>query len=164
MKQLKLKLNDPRYRRPMMTVDAAKGILDCTEDEIVEWVEVQRALVAWNIASPGAARRELRLLTRSVSEFIRDNPQRDDCYYCAICPDIAIAAVLPDHQKPWLTGLEVQRSLNCGSTHVIGLVESKLLKLMPGTNYQRGPGGSPSISRDSFVAFLKSRIEGAPYA
>lgn len=155
--QTTMPLRDPRYTRPTMTVDSAKGILDCTEDDIVELVEVQLALIAWNIAAPGAERRELRILTRSVSEYLRDNPDRNPCYHSTLCPAEAVSLVLPS-DKPAFTGVEIQRSLNCGSTHVITLVESRALRLVPGTNYQRGPGGSPRIARESFIEFLKGRF------
>lgn len=154
--QRQLKLGDPRYKRPTMSVDAAKGILDCTEDDILAMVEEQGALVAWNIAIPGAERRELRLLTQSVSEYLRDNPDHSDCFHTTICPDYAIQLVLPGHNKPFVTGLEVQRCLNCGSTHVINLVSAKALTTLG--PWRRGPGGSPNISRESFAAFLKSRL------
>lgn len=156
--QSQLPLRDPRYRRPTMTVDAAKGVLDCTEDDIVAMIDERYALVAWNIATPGANRRELRILTASVSEYLRDNPDHSECYHSMICPSDAISHVLPKHEKPFVTGIEIQRALNCSSTHVIRLIESKSLALVPGSNYQPGPGGSPCITRESFTAFLNTRL------
>lgn len=152
--QPQLDLRDPRYKRPTMTVDTAKGILDCSEDEIIELIEVQGALVAWNIASPNADRRELRILTQSVADYLAAG--RSPCYHSMLAPDAAVSDLVPD--RPFLRGTDIQRILNCGSTHVLNLVESKALALVPGTNYQRGPGGTPSITVDSFRHFLTSRF------
>ena len=37
-RKLRLPLRDPRYRRPVMTVDTVKGVLDLSEDEVAEAV------------------------------------------------------------------------------------------------------------------------------
>ena len=168
--QLKLPLTNPRYRRPTMTVAAAKGMLDLGEDDIIELIEVQVALIAWDIATPGhrgaERRRELRILTQSVAEYQQLNPARCEEYYCAITPDAAINLLLSTidarHSIPrdFITVNEVQRVFNCGSTHVINLIQSKALALVPKTDYQRGPGGSPSIARESFIEFLTTRYVG----
>ena len=141
-----------------MTMSAAKGVLDVSEDEIIAMIEERLALIAFDIATPKAKLRELRILTASVAEHLRDNPDCDPCYHTTICPDEAVRLVLPKHDKPFFTGTELQRALNCGSDHIIALVESKALKLVPGTSYQPGPGGSPCITRASFEAFLNSRL------
>jgi hypothetical protein len=149
-------LRDPRHRRPMMSVDSAKGALDRNEDEVVELIGAW--LVAWNIASPDAQRRELRILTRSVSMAVKfldtdTRPPRWDWQEI-------LGLVLPAHDKPWFTGIEIQRMLNCGSTHVVeNLIEKKALRMMPGTTYSTGPGGSPVVQRESFVSFLSARME-----
>lgn len=156
--QTQLKLRDPRYKRPVMTMSAAKGVLDVSEDEIIAMIEERLALIAFDIATPKAKLRELRILTASVAEHLRDNPDNDPCYHTTICPSEAVRLVLPKHDKPFFTGTELQRALNCGSDHIIALVESKALKLVPGTSYQPGPGGSPCITRASFEAFLNSRL------
>lgn len=164
--QTQLKLRDPRYKRPVMSVSAAKGVLDVSEDEIIAMIEERLALIAFDIASPKAKLRELRILTASVAEHLRDNPDCDPCYHTMIPPGAAVDIILrslPDRTKmgpgsAWFTGTELQRALNCGSDHIIALVEAKALKLVPGTSYQPGPGGSPCITRESFEAFLNSRL------
>jgi hypothetical protein len=151
-------LRDPRHRRPMMTMEAAKGALDRNEDQVLGLVGTW--LVAWNIASPDARRRELRILSRSVSlasKFL-DSIEQPQCWDGRE----VLRLVLPAHDKPWFTGLEIQRSLNCASTHVIeNLIEKKALRLMPGTSYCSGRGGSPAVQRESFIHFLEQRLEDA---
>jgi hypothetical protein len=179
--QLKLPIKAPAYVRPLMKITAAQGTLDCSEDEILELLEVQGALIAFDIASPGAKRRDLRILTQSVTEYLQAG--KSPCYHTMLPPaeavDIVLASLKPElntlssvasaakedqlpggrpQVRPWLTGNEIQRLLQCGSTHLINLVEARLLKLLPGTDYQRGPGGTPKILRASFVQFLQERL------
>ena len=153
-----------------MTVAAAKGMLDLGEDDIIELIEVQVALIAWDIATPSRRgtdrRRELRILTQSVAEFQQFNPDHSAEYYCPITPDHAATILLSSldtrHSSPraFISGTEFQRVFNCGSTHVINLIQSKALALVAKTDYQRGPGGSPSIDRESFTQLLKTRYVG----
>jgi hypothetical protein len=157
--QTQLKLRDPRHKRPVMTMGAAKGILDVSEDEILAMIDERLALIAFDVATPGSERRELRILTHSVAEFLHDNPDNDPCYHTMTPPSEALRLVLPSHSKPFFTGIELQRAFNCSSDHIISLIEAKALKLVPGSRYQPGPGGSPCITRESVVAFLKARLE-----
>lgn len=164
--QTHLKLQDPRYKRPTMAVETAKGILDLTEDEIVALVD-EGALVAWDIRGPAAERRELRILTASVSEYsaacraeATPHAALRTPHSTTIRPQAAIAQVLPKHEKPFLTGPEIKRALNCGRQHLINLVDASVLPQMPGTKYRQGPGGWPVIPRAQFIAFLSSRVIG----
>jgi hypothetical protein len=157
--QLRLPLHDPRYRRPMMPVAAVKGILDITEDQVIELVEVDLALWAWNIANPDASRREVRILTQSVARYQELSGQGITVQDRGFELPQVLGFILGDgNGKPWLTGVEVQRKLNCGSTLVLHLVESRALALLDGTDYRRGPSGSPCITRQSFIRFLETRI------
>ena len=157
--QLRLPLHDPRYRRPMMPVAAAKGILDVSEDDVVELIEVNQALWAWNVAAPGVGRRELRLLTQGVARYQELSGRGTTVNDRGFSWDQVQEFILgTGAAKPWITGVEVQRAIACGSTHVISLVESGSLELIPGTKYRRGPDGSPSIARDSFINFLRTRL------
>jgi len=160
MTQIPLKLADPRYKRPTMAVETAKGILDLTEDDVVALVD-EGALVAWDIRSPGSERRELRILTASVSEYAA--ARKEDAaveHASSIRPQAAIQSVLPRHEKPFLTGPEIKRALNCGRQHLINLVDAAVLPQMPGTKYRQGPGGWPVIPRAQFVHFLETRVIG----
>jgi len=157
-RQLNLPIQDARYRRPTMSVDTAKGILDLSEDEIGNLVD-DGTLVAFDIKHPAAERRDLRLLTWSVAEYSKLNPDRSPCYHNMIPPTSAISDLLP-HEKPFFTGKEIKRLLNCGRQHLINLVTSKALLQVPGTKYRPGPKGWPVITRESFITFLQTRIIG----
>ena len=172
----RFKLSGLRYHRPLMTVNAAAGMLDCAEDEVVTLI-LKGKLVAWNIAKPGASRRELRILARSVAwcasfNGVGKSAERRIWRWSKILalllrgipnrPPKSLKYSAVVRSKPaWITGAELRRILNCGSTHIISLVESKALKVLPGTDWRRGPGGSPLIRRDSFLTFLENRLENA---
>lgn len=69
------------------------------------------------------------------------------------------AEVLRGHDgKPWIAGERVRHILNCGSTHLINLIDDGELAQMPGTNYRRGPNGSAQIPLANFKSFLKRRL------
>jgi hypothetical protein len=144
-------------RRPTMTMEAAKGALDRDEDELVALIGTW--LIGWDIATPGSGRREWRILTRSVSlgaSFLGRN-ERPPLW---VWGDVLGLIFLPlITHRPCMTGVEVQHSLNCSSTHVMRLIESEALKLLPGTAYGKGRGRSPFVTCESFAQFLRARLE-----
>ena len=147
-----------RHKRPMMTVESAKGILDKSEDEVLGLIECG-ALVAWNISTPRRVRREFRILTKSVGMAqARPTGALDHPLFI---PEPEIFMLLMPHVRVTVTGVEIQHILNCGSTHVIRLVEARCLAQAPGSDYHRGPHGSPRIQRASLEEFLRTRLEGA---
>lgn len=147
-----------------MTVDAVKGALDRGEDEVLD-LAAAGWLVLWNIAGPQAERREVRILARSVSTALKhldgelEEPPR--WRWEDVLVLLGLAGRDGSQVKPWLTGREVQRLLNCSSTHVINLIECRpaALRVMPGTSYRSGPGGSPAVARESVIEFLRDRLE-----
>lgn len=158
----------PRLRWPCVKLSSALAILDCTvESEVVELVE-SGWLWAWNVGSADARRREFRFLGTSCewlfrfrAEFACDTwhallasdaiPQRQPAW------DAVLSALLPKHDKPFLSAREVKRALSLQKKHFIELLDAKAFS---GTDYRRGPGGSPAIDRQSFTDFLKARVIG----
>lgn len=148
--QRQMDLRDPRYR-PMAGVNAAMRDLDLTAVEVTALLD-GGDLIGWNIAT-GEARREIRVLTDSLAHYQRTLGSRPYPFE----EGKVLRLILP-HDKPALSGVEIQRAFNCDSGHVINLIEAKLLKIVPGTDWQRGPGGSPSVTRTSVIEFLKRRL------
>lgn len=64
----------------------------------------------------------------------------------------------PGNSEGWLAGEAVRLILNCGSTHLINLIDDGELAQMPGTSYRRGPNGSAQIPVASLKDFLKRRL------
>jgi hypothetical protein len=154
------RLADPRYKGPLCAIETAKDLLGRSEDEIGLLVDGGQ-VVAFDIRSPGAARRDLRILTASISEFNRDSGSED--WVSTITPAQAVALVMRGFKtdKPYVTGKEIKAVLNCGRQHGVNLVSSKVLPQMPGTKYRRGPKGYALIPRPDFVQFLTHRLEGS---
>jgi hypothetical protein len=145
-----LDLRDPRFR-PLLGMDGAKAMLDRGEDEVLALVD-EGFIEGFDISSGGRTRKEARLVLKTITHFLTTGGSRPQEWSDAQLLDL----VLP-HGKPVLTGKELQRSFNCGSTHVINLITEKLLKIQPGTDWRQGPNGSPLVMRSSVEAFLKTR-------
>lgn len=150
-------LQDVSPFRSMMGIEAAKGALDRDEDGVLALVGTW--LIGWDIATPGSARREWRVLTRSVSLAARflERKQRSPHWAWNEVLGLVLLRLLTD--QPGLTGVEIQHALNCSSTHVMHLIECGALKLLPGTTYGKGRGRSPLVTRESFAEFLRARLE-----
>jgi hypothetical protein len=154
--QHQMELRDDPTPLPLAGVNAAcrdlrlpaRGHLE--NPGVIDLIDDYAALIAFNIAVELSGRRELRILTRSVEHYKTTLGSRP--------PNLSwaqIVKLIVPHDKPALTAVEAARALNCKT--VMPLLERRLLKTVPGTDWQRGPGGSASITRESFVAFLEKR-------
>jgi hypothetical protein len=150
--QRQMDLRDPRYR-PMANVNTAMRDLDLSAEDVGALVE-SGDLMAFNIALNPQGRKELRILTASIAHYLQTLGSRPFPHTL----HSQLSTILP-HDKPMLSGVEVQRALNCDSGTVINLVEARALKLVPRTDYGAGRGCTPSITRESFIAFLKARLQ-----
>jgi len=149
--QLSLNLHDARWR-PVVAVNGTMAALDLNALEVDELIDLG-FLIAFNIAVDPDGRRELRILTRSISQY-----QASGRKFRMELP--ALLKLLTPHSKPTITGLEIQRSLNCDCEHVTNLLRANQIAVAPGTNWQRGPGGSPCVTSASYETFLRTRIIG----
>ena len=90
------------------------------EDEVMALIFDRWCLgPAWNIATTDATRRELRVLMAGVRHFKTHGQQKNSRF--TITEAGALALILPTHNKPFFTGLELQQSFNCRSTHMVNL-------------------------------------------
>lgn len=161
--QRQLPVVDARLR-VLVTISGARqweAFRNYDEDDLL-WLIENDYLVAFDISLRGAAAgsdRELRIFPDSLEYYAKTNanPKAKKNPF-AISWDRLILA--NDH-KPFLLSTRAQVILNCGATHVIELVKAGLLKQLDGTAFKRGRTGAAVITRDSFVSFLKSRLEGA---
>jgi hypothetical protein len=153
--QTTLPLRDPRFKRPLAPLSAAHGLLDLTESEVAELVDCGD-LVAFDIRSPDAEKRDLRILTASIAGHLAG----DADHRVSIMPEHAVELVLKAarHDRPWLDAVEVRRLLNCGRQHSVSLIQSGAIAAAPGSVCRRGHGGSPLVSRTTFADFLRARI------
>jgi hypothetical protein len=151
--QTQLGLRDPRFRplSDVKTVLRDLGEYDIDAEQVRDLVE-QQVLIGFNIAVDDLGKSELRILTKSI-EFFRATKGRK--YHELEWPQI-FRQIVP-HQKPIVTGLEIRRSLLCDRGHVENLINGKRLVALKKS--QPGPGGSWTVSRESYENFLKGRMQ-----
>lgn len=152
--QSTFKLRDPRYQHPLCAMPTAKGLLGLAEEEVGELVDCG-TLAAVDIRHPGAAKRELRILTASIAAQQQEQAMEWP-------PERVAATVLAGlkHEKPFVSGLEVQRLLNCGRQHATNLILAgrEGLPHAPNARPRRGPGGSPMVAREDLAKWLEARV------
>jgi hypothetical protein len=151
--QRKLVLNDPTLLVLSTVHDARAQLPGHDEDDILALIEEGQIPWAWNIAlkSQNAAR-EIRIWPDCIAHYRNTGGQRP---YRSAEPELN--RILLDG-KPFVNGSRLKLIFNCGATHIINLVDSKQLRVMPGTKYHRGPNGSPAIEAQSLLNFLNSRL------
>lgn len=150
--QPQLDLGDPRFR-PLSTVQSVLRDLaefDLTAAQIREMVE-SRFLVGFNIAVDDRSRCELRVLTKSIIYFRSTGGKK----YHEPEWDKIFRLVVP-HKKPVVTGKEIWLALLCHASHVEHLISAECLKALQKS--KPGPGGSFTVCRESYEAFLKGRM------
>jgi len=151
--QTQLGLRDPRFRpvSDVKTVLRDLGEFDIDVQQIRELVE-SRFLIGFNIAVDDLGKCELRVLTKSI-EFFRATGGNK---YHELEWDKIFRLVVP-HKKPVVTGLEIRRALLCDRGHVENLILAGQLVALKKS--QPGPGGTWTISRESFEKFLQGRMQ-----
>lgn len=159
--QQTLPIEAPAYRGPLCAVATAKGLLDLTEAEIGDLVDVGQ-LPAFDVRTPEATRRELRLVVAGVAAYLAARQAGDAAalsrWQCPITAATAVGLVLGSvrHDKPWLTGREISRLLNVGRQHTLNLCAAGEMRTQ--AKGRRGRGGSPVVGREEFRRWLMGRM------
>lgn len=101
--------------------------------------------------------RELRVLPSTVEKYLA-NAKTLDCEWETVAEEILKGAPVKEIMGiKFLDGTTVQEILNCSSTHVMDLLAALQLKAVRGTKHSTGPNGSPKITVESFLNFLRKR-------
>lgn len=125
-------------------------LLDADEDEIVRSIEDGTLTLAWDIASPGSKRREIRVWRDSLLAVMRRQAGPDAAGVRPI-----IESLLPGRDP---LHREVQRLLSCGNAHVSDLLNLEAL-LPAGRRPEFSCAGHVTrILRLSVVTFLERRV------
>lgn len=125
--------------------------LNIDAPHVRELVEA-RFLIGFNIAVDDLGRCELRILTKSIDFFRATKGKK---YHELEWAQI-FRQIVP-HQKPVVTGLEIRRGLLCDRGHVENLINAGQLVALKKSS--PGPGGSWTVSRDSYETFLQGRMQ-----
>lgn len=124
------------------------------EDDVISLIDEGFLLFAWNIALREDASREVRIHPDCLNWYVRTHGKGA---FPFAEEDVASGLLKRNGDKPFIRGSVLRLILNCSSAHIINLVEAKLLKLVPDTEYHPGPLGTPLITVSSLKSFLKSR-------
>lgn len=154
--QSQLGLRDPRWRplSDVKTVLRDLGELEMDAAQVRELVETG-LLIGFNIAVHLNSKPELRVLTKSI-EFFRQGARAARARHHELEWPQIFRLICP-HQKPIVTGLEIRRALICDRGHVENLIIATELTAVKKS--QPGPGGSWVITRASYEAFMKGRLQ-----
>jgi len=136
----------------LLTVRGVRGRLTWFDEDDVLAAAKRHALApAFDIGL--GSRRELRILPSALDFYSRTKGARRRVTETELWDE-----VLRGHDgKPWIAGERLRLTLNCGSGHLLNLLQEGELVQMPGTNYRRGPDGSARIPLDSVKDFLQRR-------
>ncbi|HZV36823.1 MAG TPA: hypothetical protein VFB72_19765 [Verrucomicrobiae bacterium] len=136
--------------RPLLTADFARSILDCSNEHLTDLIDEGLIQPVWNICTPGAKLRELRILAAGLLFY--QTTQRP---LPADPKEVAGDIFAPD---ALITTATLQRVLNCHHQHVSQLIALKSLTLAPGETMRRGRNGFAKVTRSSCLAFLEKRL------
>jgi hypothetical protein len=136
--------------RPLVPLEACMFLLDEHEDRIIASIEDGTLSLAWDIASPGSQRREVRVWRDSLLAVMR----RERGPATAEVRPI-IEAMLPGRD---LLHREVQRLLSCSGTHVSELLNLEALLPAGPRPTRSSPMHFTRVLRVSVVTFLERRI------
>jgi hypothetical protein len=131
-------------------------LLDENEDRVLELIEDGSLCLAFDIASPGSSRREIRIWREALVARLTDQPQ----------PKLArtlrpiVEEMIPGKDIPGreVVHREVQRILACSGTHVTDLVRLEALFAVGPRPVHSCTSHMTRIARVSLAAFLERRI------
>jgi hypothetical protein len=137
-----------------MPLSAVMTWLDLDEDDVIVLIDEGALLWAFDIKSPGAGKRNVRVLTESVEDLVQRRKrtyQDDESEWQRVA-----ALVFPD--KPAIVTRELARALNAGRNFTIDLIHARQFQFAPGgAQIRTGPNGSPHITTASAKKWLLKR-------
>lgn len=118
----------------------------------------------FDISTAVAKRVELRLLPASVDNFISTGGTKRLTWNWEQVRESLIKGA-PVKQHPgngmsrceFMEGKTAHRILNCSASHFMNLVGEGQIRRVAGTTHGTGPNGTPKITVESFLEFLRKR-------
>jgi len=145
MSQLQLPVELPRTK-PTLALESCADFFDRDYDTLVLDVENRLIKFAWDIATPGASRREIRIYAPSAWAFCYQRPMP------AITENDVYKLILPNRD---IRSTELQRILACSHQHIHVLKNNFVVTREP--RQEDGPNSFSVFSRASIESFLRSR-------
>jgi hypothetical protein len=137
--------------RPMGDVNSVMRDLDIDSDKVRALLDEGR-LIGFNISARQTDRPHFRILTKSVEHYKQNGWKKP---LVLEWPEI-FRLVLP-HDKLFVRGPELQRSLNCSPQQMVNLVRAGCFVSVKKMHPDRG--GATIVTRGSFENFLIGRLQ-----
>lgn len=135
--------------RPLVPLEACQVLLDRDEDAVLALVEKGDLGWAWDIRTPSAIRREVRVWRESLLELM--GADRAEHHGTAL----AVLDTFLPHRDIRLT--EIARWLSCSSSHVSNLLRDGCLALAGERPDHSSVAAVTRVTRASVVSFLDGR-------
>jgi hypothetical protein len=142
-------------KRPLMGIEAVKGVLDCDEDAVMAYIADGTIEWAWDLRGATRSERQfVRVWAQSVDRarhiLAGDKPSQFDLR------DPEIVHALLKHSKPFVKSSELQRVWNCSGDHVNDLIRTGLLATVKAKT-ELACNEASSITRETLITFMSSR-------
>ncbi len=142
----------------LLNVHCVRALLEMNEDEALALARMEWG---FDVSSGEAKRIDLRVLPAVVTNFlVHGGTKRLDWDWERVRKELVRGslrtATIGSREVQYIEGTTAQLILNCSSTHLVSFIPHQL-KLVPGTSYSSGPKGTPKITVDSFLEFLRKR-------
>jgi len=132
--------------RPLIKLSSCVDFFDRDYDTLIIDVENQQLRFAWDIAAPGATRREVRVWRGSAMAFCQNQPVPK------ISEEEVYKLILPNRD---IRSTELGRILSCGHNHIFQL--ASVFEVIRGPVQIKGPTSFTVFARASIVEFLRKR-------
>jgi len=146
MSQLQFTAVDLPRTKPTLALESCADFFDRDYDVLVKDVENQVIKFSWDIATPAAKRREIRIYAPSAWAFCYQKPMP------ALTDDQVYRLILPNRD---IRSTELQRILACSHQHIHELKDCFTVTREP--RQADGPNSFTVFARASILAFLRSR-------
>jgi hypothetical protein len=132
--------------RPLIKLSSCVDFFDRDYDTLIIDVENQQLRFAWDIAAPGATRREVRVWRGSAMAFCQNQPVPK------ISEEEVYKLILPNRD---IRSTELEKIFSCGHNHIAVLSPS--FEVVREKTQATGPKSFTLFSRPSILEFLRKR-------
>ena len=143
------------FHRPLVSLWIALSLIGGKNPgEIISLIEEGKLRWAFDIRKKWGKRREIRILAQSINEYLTGSAAPNISEQQDFCQ--AMHSIFP-MPKLSITACDIACAWNASPEHILNLCRSRQLGLAKGACNRRGRGGSPQVTMESAVEFLRKR-------
>ncbi|HEY3853819.1 MAG TPA: hypothetical protein VGO67_05435 [Verrucomicrobiae bacterium] len=147
-------------RHPLCALATARDILGTNGDGVIALIDAGEIAFAFNVSSPTARNRDVRILSEALTAYVERRP----CRVKSLADAVGTVLPAPSVHKGFSTirRVTLSRRLGCSVDHIGNLVKAGQLQPAP---LPVGKSESPLLLHQSVATWLSSRCLGvAAYA